>query len=74
MGVMAQSKKNRGEPYYRVQLRDPFTQAWRNYRTLSFETVERARAFAATLAGPVQTRVVRYDAHGASPVADDEQE
>jgi hypothetical protein len=69
---MPRPQKTRGAPHFKVQVHDPFSLAWRDYRSMSFETVERARAFQATLQGPVETRVMRYDEHGAAPVVDDE--
>lgn len=68
---MPQSKKVRDVPHFRVQVRDPFNLSWRDYRSLTFDSIERARAFQATLQGPVETRIVRYDGHEATPILDD---
>jgi hypothetical protein len=62
--------KLRKFPYFKVQVRDPVTLAWKDHRKEAFDDEVSARLYRAGLASDVQTRVVKWDRNGSEPLQD----
>lgn len=60
--------KGHSYPYFKVQARDARTLAWKDQRKQAFDDEASARAYQAALGTETQTRVVRWDEAGASPL------
>lgn len=60
--------KGHAYPYFKVQMRDARTLAWKDHRKEAFADEASARAYQASLGGEQQTRVMRWDEAGATPL------
>lgn len=60
--------KGHAFPYFKVQVRDERTLAWKDARKNAFEDEPAARAFQAGLSPSVTSRVMRWDVAGATPL------
>lgn len=61
--------KGHAFPYFKVQVRDQRTLAWKDARKEAFDDELEARAFQASLGEGVTSRVMRWDEAGATPLA-----
>jgi hypothetical protein len=61
--------KGHAYPYFKVQARDVRTLAWKDQRKEAFDDEASARAYQASLGADLQTRVMRWDEAGATPLA-----
>ena len=61
--------KGHAYPYFKVQARDVRTLAWKDQRKEAFADEASARAYQASLSADLQTRVMRWDEAGATPLA-----
>jgi hypothetical protein len=66
--VPAYPGKGHAYPYFKVQARDMRTLAWKDHRKEAFKNEESARQYQAELGNGLQTRVVRWDATGPTPL------
>ncbi|RYH17061.1 MAG: hypothetical protein EON54_28040 [Alcaligenaceae bacterium] len=62
--------KVRKFPYFKVQVRDPVTLAWKDHRKEAFDDEASARTYRAGIKPDSQTRVVRWDRSGNEPLQD----
>jgi hypothetical protein len=62
--------KGHAFPYFKVQMRDPRTLAWKDHRKEAFQDEASARAYRASLSTPFETRIVRWNRTGAAPLED----
>jgi hypothetical protein len=62
--------KGHAFPYFKVQVRDARTLAWKDQRKEAFDDEASARAYRARLAAELQTRIMRWDRDGAAPLDD----
>lgn len=60
--------KVRKFPYFKVQVRDPVTLAWKDHRKEAFEDKISAQAYRAGLAPEILTRIVKWDKNGSEPL------
>lgn len=60
--------KGHAFPYFKVQVRDQRTLAWKDHRKEAFDDEPAARAYQAGLSDGVMSRVMRWDADGARPL------
>ena len=60
--------KGHAFPYFKVQVRDQRTLAWKDHRKEAFDDEPAARAYQARLGDDVTSRVMRWDATGAQPL------
>ena len=67
---MTRPRKGRPYPYFKVQWRDPSWLAWRDHRREAFSTLKEAQAYRDTLPSEYETRIVRWDEDGSSPLPD----
>jgi hypothetical protein len=66
--VPAYPGKGHTYPYFKVQARDKRTLAWKDHRKQAFTDEESARRYRTELEDGLQTRVVRWDETGATPL------
>jgi hypothetical protein len=59
-------------PYFKVQARDRRTLAWKDHRREAFDDDVSARAYRANVDPSIETRIVRWDEKGATPLQDSE--
>jgi len=59
--------KGHAFPYFKVQVRDPRTLAWKDQRK-GFDDEASARAYRASLSSKLETRIMRWDGTGAAPL------
>ncbi|MGC2782148.1 MAG: hypothetical protein WA418_41595 [Bradyrhizobium sp.] len=62
--------KGHAFPYFKVQVRDQRTLAWKDHRKEAFDDEPAARAYQAALGEGVTSRLMRWDANGAKPLED----
>lgn len=62
--------KGHAFPYFKVQVRDQRTLAWKDARKEAFDDEPAARAFQAGLGQGVTSRVMRWDEVGPTPLED----
>lgn len=67
-GLPSYPGKGRAFPYFKVQVRDQRTLAWKDYRKEAFDNEASARAYQAALGSEVASRLVRWDEAGARPL------
>ncbi len=60
--------KGHAFPYFKVQIRDQRTLAWKDHRKEAFDDEPAARAYQAGLGEGVTSRVMRWDDAGATPL------
>lgn len=60
--------KGHAFPYFKVQVRDPRTLAWRDQRKEAFDDEASARAYLTSLNAELETRIMRWDRSGAEPL------
>jgi hypothetical protein len=60
--------KGRAFPYFKVQVYDRRTFAWKDHRKEAFDDEAAARAYQNALGDNVTTRIMRWDASGAKPL------
>ena len=60
--------KGHAFPYFKVQSRDKRALAWKDHRKQAFKDEASARRYQATLGDNLQTRVVRWDPAGPTPL------
>lgn len=63
--------KGRPYPYFKVQALDRRSLAWRDHRREAFEDEASARAYQATIAPDVVTRIVRWEDSGQVPLGEE---
>jgi len=64
--------KGRPYPYFKVQVLDSRSLAWRDHRREAFEDEASARAYRNGLDAGIVARVVRWDENGSTPLGDNE--
>jgi hypothetical protein len=57
-------------PYFKVQAWDPLMLAWRDHRKEAFDDEVSARAYRAKLGSNIETRIMKWDDSGATPLVD----
>jgi hypothetical protein len=60
--------KGHAYPYFKVQVYDCRTFAWKDHRKEAFDDEETARAYQEALGDNVTSRIMRWDALGAKPL------
>jgi len=69
--VPATRGRQRDYPYYKVQLRDPILNVWKDHRREAFDALAQAVAYRATIEGPGETRIVEWREDGPHGLSDD---
>jgi hypothetical protein len=62
--------KIRKFPYFKVQFRDRITLSWKDHRKEAFDDEASAQNYRKTVDPIVETRVVRWDRSGSTPLKD----
>ena len=57
-------------PYYKVQARDGVSLVWRDHRKEAFDDEASAQAYRKTIPVGIETRVVRWERSGSTPLKD----
>jgi hypothetical protein len=60
--------KGHAYPYFKVQVRDKRTLAWKDHRKQAFDDEASARAYQENVGPGVETRIMRWDANGPTPL------
>jgi hypothetical protein len=60
--------KVRKFPYFKVQVKDPVTLAWKDHRKEAFDDEASAITYRAGLNPGVQTRIMKWDKNGSEPL------
>ena len=68
IGLPPHPGKGHAFPYFKVQVRDQRTLAWKDQRKQAFDDEASARAYRASLIRDLETRIVRWDRAGAVPL------
>lgn len=62
--------KVRKFPYFKVQVKDPVTLAWKDHRKEAFDDETAAQVYRDGVAPNIQTRIVKWDRNGSAPLQD----
>lgn len=64
--------RQRNYPYYKVQLRHPILNVWKDHRREAFDGLSEAVAYRSTIPSPSETRIVEWREDGPHALTDDE--
>ncbi len=64
--------KLRTFPYYKVQVRDRVSLVWKDHRKEAFDDMASAQAYRMTIPAEIETRVVKWERSGNTPLKDAE--
>jgi hypothetical protein len=70
--VPATRGRQRDYPYYKVQLRDPILNVWKDHRREAFDGLAEAVAYRSTITDPGETRITEWHEDGPRGLSDDE--
>jgi hypothetical protein len=70
--VPATRGRQRSYPYYKVQLRDPILNVWKDHRREAFDGLAEAVTYRSTISTTGETRIVEWREDGPHALAEDE--
>jgi hypothetical protein len=70
--VPATRGRQRSYPYYKVQLRDPILNVWKDHRREAFDGLAEAVRYRSTILNQGETRIVEWRENGPHALTDEE--